>query len=194
MLRAVALRFESGAITASSTPGTSSRAWRIAFRPVAVMPSSLVRRTLINGYLLRASSPQYPIERSPPRRSQPDPAAPDPLPGYSVAHRLKVEPVRRRGRPRFAPGTALQQPDECLRRRAEHRSDQHPDHVAHEGVGLDPEGEHVVRLIGPFCAKHLAPEARVIAVGWREGGEVVVAAQRGGARANGLGAERASTR
>ena len=44
MLRAVALRFESGAITASSTSGTSSRARRIAFRPVAWMPSSLVRR------------------------------------------------------------------------------------------------------------------------------------------------------
>jgi hypothetical protein len=49
MLRAVALRFESGAITASSTPGTSSSARRMAFRPVAVMPSSLVRRTFMRG-------------------------------------------------------------------------------------------------------------------------------------------------
>src|SRR3954454_3849522 len=43
--RAVALRFESGAITASSMPGSSSRARRRAWSPVAWMPSSLVKRT-----------------------------------------------------------------------------------------------------------------------------------------------------
>ena len=48
MLRAVAERLESGAITASSMPGTSSRASRSTFRPVAVMPSSLVSRTFIS--------------------------------------------------------------------------------------------------------------------------------------------------
>ena len=47
MLRAVALRLESGAITASSMPGTRSRASRMACRPVAAIPSSLVRRTFI---------------------------------------------------------------------------------------------------------------------------------------------------
>src|SRR5919109_2208490 len=54
MLRAVALRLESGAITASSTPGTSRRACRRALRPMAVMPSSLVSRTFIGvpGYSL----------------------------------------------------------------------------------------------------------------------------------------------
>ncbi len=45
MLRAVALRLESGAITASSSPGTSSRASRMTFSPVAVMPSSFTSRT-----------------------------------------------------------------------------------------------------------------------------------------------------
>ena len=49
MLRAVALRLESGAITASSTPGTSRSAWRMTFRPVAVMPSSFTRRTFTSG-------------------------------------------------------------------------------------------------------------------------------------------------
>jgi hypothetical protein len=49
MLRAVALLFESGAITASSVPGTSSRARRMWLSPVAWMPSSLVRRTFIPG-------------------------------------------------------------------------------------------------------------------------------------------------
>ena len=47
MLRAVAERFESGAIVASSTPGTSSSARRIACRPVAWIPSSLVSSTFI---------------------------------------------------------------------------------------------------------------------------------------------------
>ncbi len=47
MLRAVALRFEFGAITASSTPGTSSSAFRRALSPVAWIPSSLVRRTFM---------------------------------------------------------------------------------------------------------------------------------------------------
>ena len=36
MLRAVALRLESGAITASSTPGTSSSARRMACRPIGL--------------------------------------------------------------------------------------------------------------------------------------------------------------
>ncbi len=47
MLRAVAERFESGAITASSMPGTSRSARRSAFRPTALIPSSLVSRTFM---------------------------------------------------------------------------------------------------------------------------------------------------
>ena len=47
MLRAVALRLESGAITASSMSGTASSALRSTCRPVAPMPSSLVSRTLM---------------------------------------------------------------------------------------------------------------------------------------------------
>ena len=45
MLRAVALRFESGAITSTSTPSSSRSARRAACRPGAEIPSSLVRRT-----------------------------------------------------------------------------------------------------------------------------------------------------
>ena len=48
MLRAVALRFESGAITSTSTPSISRRARRAACRPGAVIPSSLVSRTRIS--------------------------------------------------------------------------------------------------------------------------------------------------
>ncbi len=47
MLRPMAERLPSGAMTASSRPGSSSRALRIAFRPLARMPSSLVRRTFM---------------------------------------------------------------------------------------------------------------------------------------------------
>ena len=48
MLRPMAERLESGAMTASSTSASSSRALRIAFRPMASMPSSLVRRTFMS--------------------------------------------------------------------------------------------------------------------------------------------------
>src|SRR5262245_5876790 len=47
MLRAVALRFESGAMTCVSTPSISDRARRRAWRPSAPIPSSLVSRTRI---------------------------------------------------------------------------------------------------------------------------------------------------
>src|SRR4051794_19281104 len=47
MLRAVALRFALGAMTARSMPGTSRRARRRAFRPEAWIPSSFVRRTFM---------------------------------------------------------------------------------------------------------------------------------------------------
>src|SRR6188472_1063711 len=47
MLRAVALRFESGAITSTSTPSISRRARRAACSPGAVIPSSFVSKTRI---------------------------------------------------------------------------------------------------------------------------------------------------
>ena len=47
MLRAVALRLESGAMTSTSTPSSSTRARRDACSPGAEMPSSLVRRMRI---------------------------------------------------------------------------------------------------------------------------------------------------
>src|SRR4051794_2572039 len=74
MLRAVALRLELGAITESSTPGTSSSARRSACRPLAWMPSSLVRRTFMGLAEDRAAA----------GRSRP------PSPS-SVADRLEVE-------------------------------------------------------------------------------------------------------
>src|SRR5947209_951122 len=46
--RAVALRFEFGAITETSRPGTASSARRIACRPRAWMPSSFVSRTRVD--------------------------------------------------------------------------------------------------------------------------------------------------
>src|SRR4051794_1528372 len=142
MLRAVAERLESGAITASSMPGSSSRARRIAFSPVAVMPSSFVSRTFIRLSLRR---------------------------GYSVSHGLQVEPVRRRGHPRRGARSALQQTPEVLGRHpAEHGPDQHAHHVAHEGVRLDHERQHAVALLDPLGSQHLALEAHVAAVAWRE--------------------------
>ena len=52
MLRAVALRLESGAITSSSIPSSSRRARRAACRPGAEIPSSLVSRTRIQSAIL----------------------------------------------------------------------------------------------------------------------------------------------
>ena len=52
MLRAVALRFESGAITWVSTPSSSPSARRSAWRPSAPIPSSLVSRTRITRSIL----------------------------------------------------------------------------------------------------------------------------------------------
>src|SRR5215204_6248434 len=112
--RPVALRFESGAITSRSTSESSSRALLITLRPVAVMPSSFVRSTLIRG-------------------------------GSRVGDTLQVKPVGRGGRPRLRARTAREQLREAIRTRPlQHRADQHPDHVAHERVGLDPERDYVV--------------------------------------------------
>src|SRR5829696_6061798 len=127
--RPVALLFESGAITSRSTSGVSSRTFRMTFRPVAVMPSSFVRSTLM-GVLSR------------------------------VCDALEVKPVGGSSRPRRAAWPPLEQLGEAVGPGVlQHRADEHPDHVAHEGVRLDPEGEHVARLVDPLGAHHVALEA-----------------------------------
>src|SRR5215212_9663152 len=153
MLRAVAERFESGAMTASSIPGSSNSARRMAFRPVAVMPSSFVSRTFIRLSLRR---------------------------GYSVAHGVQVEPVGRGCGPRRGARPALEQTPEVVGgHAAEHRPDQHAHHVAHERVRLDHQRQHAVALLDPRGSQHLALKAHVAAVTGREGGEVVRPGQRG---------------
>src|SRR6266540_6094150 len=57
MLRAVALRLESGAITWTSRSGILRSSVRRAFSPVAWIPSSLVIRTLIPPPILRSREP-----------------------------------------------------------------------------------------------------------------------------------------
>src|SRR4051794_6123274 len=136
MLRAVALRFESGAITDSSPPGVSSNARRSALSPCAWMPSSLVSRTFT---LLRIRA-----ELRAPR---------------SVAHVLQVQPMRLRGVAGLGARPALQQPLELLdphppAGHREHRADQDPHHVAHERVRLDPVGQHVAGLPNPLGARY----------------------------------------
>src|SRR4051794_41372262 len=54
MLRAVALRLESGAITWTSSSGILRSSTRRAFNPAAWIPSSLVIRTLIRPPILRS--------------------------------------------------------------------------------------------------------------------------------------------
>src|ERR687895_174569 len=160
MLRAVADRFESGAITASSIPGTSSSARRSTLSPVAVMPSSFVRRT----FTAR---------------------------GYSVADRLQVKALGRRGRPGLAARPSLEESPKPLRADAvEHRSHQHPHHVAHERVGLDHEGEHVVALVYPHRPHHVALEAHASSAA-RSIGRGHHSAR---SRSNGLRTERVCTR
>ena len=82
-----------------------------------------------------------------------------------------------RAAPRSPPGRADRQP------RLEHRPDQHAHHVPHEGVGLDPELEHVARS-APFGPQHVALEAHVVGPGRREGGEVVRARRAAAAHAS----------
>src|SRR5215217_6539781 len=159
--RPVALRFESGAITSRSTSGSSKSDRLIAFRPVAVMPSSFVSRTLI---------------RAPSR----------------VCDALEVKPAGGRRRPRVAARAPLEERGEALRTcPLEHRAHQDPDHVAHERVRLDPEREHVARLLHPFRAEHVPLEAHVVSLRRGERGEVVGAEKRGGARVELLAVERA---
>ena len=120
--------------------------------------------------------------------------------GQQDSHRGSLKGMRRSpGRARAA---APSPPPRCAggppaaRRSAsgldalEHRPDQDPDHVAHERVGLDPEGEHVARLLDPLGAEHVALEAHVVGLGRREGGEVVGADERRGAGVERVAVER----
>src|SRR5919108_1384687 len=58
MLRAVALRFESGTITCASTPSTSASACRRAWSPSAPIPSSFVSKTRISEQTAFALGPK----------------------------------------------------------------------------------------------------------------------------------------
>src|SRR3954453_16221424 len=154
--RAMAERLPSGAMTASSMPGTmSSSARRSACSPSALIPSSLVSRTRT------------------PRTLVPDPD--------------QIEPVCGSGNTCFTPVRAFEQL--CERFDApppggdlEHRPDEDPVHLAHEGVGLDLELEDIVDRAPPAGARHDPPEAHVVGLGRLEGGEVVLAAQQRRAR------------
>ena len=64
----------------------------------------------------------------------------------------------------------------------EHRPHQHPVHVAHERVGLDPELQQAVGSgLRSRTRQHVALEAHVVGLGRRERGEVVGADQQLGA-------------
>src|SRR5215208_1186774 len=147
--RPVALRLESGAITSSSTSGSSSRALLITLRPVAVMPSSFVSRTLMSsGSRVGDALEVKPVRR----RGRPRLRAREA--GEQLGEALKPHAL-------------------------EHRPHEHAHHVAHEGVRLDPEGEQVVGLLDPFRADDVALEAHVVRLGGGEGREVVRAEQGG---------------
>src|SRR5215212_6481748 len=166
--RAVALRFVSGAITASSMAGTSSSARRIACRPLAWMPSSLVSRTFkaVQSRVVSGRNETTPAcERSA-------------TPATVVADALEIKPV---GGCRLGGGASrrpVEQFLEALDAEApapdrEHRPHEHANHVAHERVRLDPEGEHVLGLAHPLGAEDIALEPHVVGLGWSERGEVV---------------------
>src|SRR3954471_18143074 len=181
MLRAVALRLESGAMTASSTSGTASRAFRMAWRPVAWMPSSLVRRTFMGSVEdsregRRLRPPNLPTVLTSPSytRSTQD--------SGSITDCLEVEPVGRGRVARRGPWSAGQEPDELVHRQparahGQHRAHERPHHVAHEGVGLDPVLE-AVRGRQPLRPGDVTLKPHVIALSGRESGEIMRAGDR----------------
>src|SRR3954452_5581119 len=154
MLRAVALWFAFGAITARSTPGTPSSARRSAFRPLAWMPSSLVSRTFMGSL-----------------RIEPQGVALAPRTTRSVAHRLQVEAARGRCVAGLAGRAAGEQVAERVEivTAAQHRPDERAHHVPHDRVGVDPELEHVLARVAPFREHDLALEAHVVGLRRREG-------------------------
>ena len=145
--------------------------------PAPARPGSRagLRAPITSKSLLTATS-------TPPSAVFQHPLAPIPDPDQS-------QPVRRRRRPRLRPRPPLEQRDE--RRQGppptphlEHRPDQHPVHVTHERVGLDPELEHVGPLhpSPPVRAEHVPGEADVLGLGRGERGEVVGPHQGASAR------------
>src|SRR3954452_3497369 len=164
MLRAIALRFESGAITASSRPGTYSRACRMVRSPIAWMPSSFVRRTFTNSH-----------EDSRGRAGGSDAGV--------VSHGLQVQAAGRRCLPRLASRPPLQESRKPVhfhspRRHVQHGARQRAHHPPHEAVGLDPERDYVRSLVEPLRAGDAALEAVVVGLRRREGGEVVGPGQK----------------
>ncbi len=154
MLRAVALRFESGAITDSSTPGhlqqrAAQHVQAGGADAVVVGEQDLHRGPQDSRASVRAPIPDTAHGRRPSRRP------------------------RARGRPASRRSS---QATSCWPLPThQHRADERAHHVAHEGVRLDPEGEHVGGLLDPLGAHDLALEAHVVGLGGREGGEVVPA-------------------
>ena len=167
IMRAIAERLPSGAITASSTPGHGQQ--RAAQRLQALGLDAVV------------------VGEQHAHRSHPEIVA--------VAHDGEVEPVRgrrvapprRADGPRAAPrsprGSAVRRPPRASCRRG-------PVHVAHERVGLDPELEQVAAL-RPAGVVDVALEAHVVGLGRREGREVVRAGQQRRAGVQGVEVERA---
>src|ERR1044071_6005468 len=136
MLRAVALRLESGAMTSTSTPSSSTSARRAACRPGAEMPSSLVRRMRTPVILGVGDGLQ--IE---PVRWR----------GFTGLRPGRAPQQRGETRHRAATGGDL-----------EHGAIQDPHHVAHEGVSADAEGEDVARPVLPGGGEDLALEMDVV--------------------------------
>src|SRR6185312_5413486 len=119
------------------------------------------------------------LERAQPPNSTPSmavfqhPLAPIPHPHQS-------QPLRPRPRPPLRPRTTTQQRRKGLKRPPppsdlEHRPDQHPVHVPHERVRLDPERQHVriTSIPTPERSEHVTREAHVLGLGRRERREVV---------------------
>ena len=101
--------------------------------------------------------------RSPP---YPTPARYSPCAGAVRPASDRGRPVEKRNERRHRPPAATD---------LEHRPDQHPDHLAHERVRLDPELEHLAlgTAVLPPRREHDPREPLVIGLGRRERGEVV---------------------
>ena len=141
-----AARLESGAITWTSTPSPMpSRARRRACRPAAVIPSSLVTRTLIGAILRRSQE-----------RSVSDRREVETVGGDRLARPLARRSTEQGGKlPGASPGAAD----------LEHRPDQNPDHVVHERVRPHPEAENLARLIAPDRPEGLGGPGLALASG-----------------------------
>ena len=173
MLRAVALRLESGAITCTSSSGILRSSAAQGVQPRRLDPVVVGDQNAHRPPILGRGNPWLAPWRISSGRS--------PGAGHGPG---AVSPARSRGAPpsRDRKSSSVRRPPADL----EHRPDQHPDHAAHEGVGLDPELEHPALpqdrgLLVPLGAEDVPLEADVLGLGGREGGEVVRPAQRVGA-------------